>query len=304
MGTLQDSRTNRAVIVESELLVGRSAECGLRISQPYVSARHTTLRWTGMDWELKDLGSRNGTFVNYERLAPGSSRLVARDAKLAFGSAHEQWTFIDDSPPSTMVVATTEGEPLVAEHDVIGLPSSDNPLETVFRDRDGTWKLERTDGELLLLEHRQIFHAVGQSWRFSCADGIGSTTSTDPPPSGPVGLQFCVSRDEEHVAVAALLRERRIELGSRSHNYILLLLARARREDAAAGHSDAAAGWMYQEDLLKALRITQTQLNIDIFRMRQHFARAGLQKLLNVVERRPRSKQLRIGVRELTIEVE
>ena len=60
---------------------------------------------------------------------------------------------------------------------------------------------------------------------------------------------------------------------------------------------------MYQEDLLDALRVTATQLNIDVFRIRQHFARAGLHDSLNVVERRPRTKQLRIGTGALEVNV-
>jgi hypothetical protein len=65
--------------------------------------------------------------------------------------------------------------------------------------------------------------------------------------------------------------------------------------------AEAASGWMYQEDLLAALRTTSAQLNIDVFRIRQHFAKAGILEVVNVVERRPSSKQLRIGLGTLEI---
>jgi hypothetical protein len=52
---------------------------------------------------------------------------------------------------------------------------------------------------------------------------------------------------------------------------------------------------------LKGLGTSATQLNIDIFRIRQHFAKAGLQDALSVIERRPRSKQLRVGTASIEI---
>ena len=56
-------------------------------------------------------------------------------------------------------------------------------------------------------------------------------------------------------------------------------------------------------DLLSQLHISSTQLNIDVFRVRQHFARVGLPGVANVIERRPRSKQLRLGFKSFDINV-
>jgi hypothetical protein len=94
-----------------------------------------------------------------------------------------------------------------------------------------------------------------------------------------------------------------VDLGSRSHNYLLLTLARARSEDRKNSVPEAACGWVHQEDLLSALHIPATQLNIDVFRIRQQFAKVGLPGVANVVERRPRSKQLRLGIPSFEIVV-
>jgi hypothetical protein len=302
MALLASSRTQQIVIVEAELLVGRSSACSLRIPEPYVSARHATLRWDGERWEVKDLGSRNGTFLNGTRLSVGTSHRVVCGSELAFGNEVEVWKLRDDSAPPVMAVPLTGGEPVIAEHDVLGIPSSSDPQATIFRDIDGLWKLESAEGELVILEPQRTFQVSGRAYRFSCPDVMGATTTLRVPfPAGNVRLRFSVSRDEEHVELTAFQGDREIDLGSRNHNYLLLTLARARRDDSANGVPDSASGWMYQEDLLAALRTTSAQLNIDVFRIRQHFAKAGILEVVNVVERRPSSKQLRIGLGALEI---
>jgi FHA domain-containing protein/GAF domain-containing protein len=44
--------------------VGRDPSSDLLLDDPRVSARHALLQWTGNDWILVDLRSKNGTFVN------------------------------------------------------------------------------------------------------------------------------------------------------------------------------------------------------------------------------------------------
>ncbi len=269
-----------------------------------MSAQHAALRWGSTRWEVKDLGSRNGTFLNGVRLEVGKAYVVAKGAELAFGSEAEIWELGDDSAPPAMAIPLDGGDPVVPENDVIGLPTSNNPEASIFRDVDGFWKLETTDGERVVLEHHKLFQVAGRHWRFASPDVLGPTsTSLQPTGQAPVSLRFLVSRDEEHVELRAEQGDLVIDLGTRSHNYLLLTLARARREDEKTGFADPACGWIHQEDLLSALHITSTQLNIDVFRIRQQFARAGLPGVANVIERRPRSKQLRLGFSTFHIDV-
>jgi hypothetical protein len=92
-----------------------------------------------------------------------------------------------------------------------------------------------------------------------------------------------------------------VQLGHRSHNYLLLLLARARQNDAEAGVSETSCGWMYKEDLANALHMTPAQIDGEIFRIRRHFARHGLPEAATIIERRNRTNQLRIGVAQIRI---
>jgi hypothetical protein len=167
---------------------------------------------------------------------------------------------------------------------------------------DGSWQLERPDGSLSRLEHDETFLVGGNTWIF-CSPNEAKLTSVLQGRFSirDAHLQFQVSSDEEHVEMLLDWPACRRELGSRTHNYILLTLARHRLEDAAAGVPSSACGWVYQDDFLRDLGTSTTQLNVDIFRIRKQFANMDLNDSSAIVERRPRTKQLRIGIAKLSV---
>ena len=76
------------------------------------------------------------------------------------------------------------------------------------------------------------------------------------------------------------------------------------RAPAARGRtkcSEVACGWIHQDDVAHDPTMATPQLNIDAFRIRKQFAAAGLIGAANIIERRPRTKQLRIGAARLSI---
>jgi pSer/pThr/pTyr-binding forkhead associated (FHA) protein len=72
MGTLKHRTSERETTLLPEHVVGRSGSASLRLELPLVSGQHAVVRWTGVRWEARDLGSRNGTSVNGTRLSPRS----------------------------------------------------------------------------------------------------------------------------------------------------------------------------------------------------------------------------------------
>lgn len=69
----------------SIVVLGRGDQSPVRLTAPEVSGRHAAVRHRGGDWEIRDLGSTNGTVVDGERLStdawrpfrPGSTIEVA-----------------------------------------------------------------------------------------------------------------------------------------------------------------------------------------------------------------------------------
>jgi pSer/pThr/pTyr-binding forkhead associated (FHA) protein len=50
------------------ILIGRSSDCQLLLEDDYVSTRHARISRTPTGYQVEDLGSTNGTFVNNQRI--------------------------------------------------------------------------------------------------------------------------------------------------------------------------------------------------------------------------------------------
>lgn len=298
---LRQLASGRGCCLRAEHLVGRSPHCDLHIEEDYISGQHASIRWTGKTWELKDLGSRNGTGLNGSMLEPGASYPLEKSSTLIFGRASQSWVLEDASPPSLMAVPIGGGTPVFLEGDMLVVPGGDSPEVVVLRGPRGEWQVESADG-LTEIEDGETFEAGGITWRFCCPVVIAPTSALEQRPSvRDARLCFAVSPDEEHVELALECQKKRFALGTRSHNYLLLTLARRRLADRAEGFLDSACGWIYQEDLLRDLSTTHTQLNVDICRIRKHFGSLGLKEAAAIVERRIKTKQIRIGVADLSV---
>jgi hypothetical protein len=302
MGRLKHCGSGQSLILRPEHVVGRSASASQRLEFPLVSSQHALLRWHASTWEVRDLGSRNGTSVNGARLVPAQSVRLEKGDVLRFGDASQDWMLEDASAPATMIVPSDGGDPVTADSGVFGFPSTECPDVMIYSGSLGQWQLERQDEPITVLADGQTFEAGGRRWRFFCPDSAPRTATVEEGHEVRF-LRLClaVSRDEEHVELKVECCGQTHDLGSRSHNYLLLTLARERRRDADAGVPDSACGWMYQDTLLDALAIPPTQLNIDVFRIRKHFATIQLVDPAHIIERRPGTKQLRLGTSRIAI---
>ncbi len=306
MAIIVEKATGRERLLEAEHLVGRGPACSLPLAQRYVSARHAVFRFNGDRWELRDLGSRNGTFLDGVRLKPGEEHVLTKGARIAFGKAEQEWELADEDPPLPMVVALggdEAGQQL--EGEMLALPSPEDPRATIYRQKDGSWVLEQPES-VVPITNLQVFEVEGRSFRFSCPENLFRTSLADYSvelETRFLSLLFSVSRDEEHVALNVTCGSKSFDLGARTHNYLLLTLARRRLADMAQGLPETSCGWIYLEDLAHDPSMAPPQLNIDVFRIRKQFASVGVVDAAAVVERRPRTKQLRIGVARLSIVV-
>jgi pSer/pThr/pTyr-binding forkhead associated (FHA) protein len=64
-----DGPPGRGVALAGDVTIGRRTACEVALRDDSVSGRHARLRRRRGQWEVEDLGSTNGTFVNGERVA-------------------------------------------------------------------------------------------------------------------------------------------------------------------------------------------------------------------------------------------
>jgi hypothetical protein len=292
---------DREVELPDRCLVGRSRSCDLVLSARDVSSEHAVLQWCGTHWELRDLGSRNGTLVGEHRLAAGGRAPLAVGARLQFGRESPPWVLVDAAGPRAMAVALVGGERRVADGGYLVLPGADEPLLAVYQEGDGRWRVEQ-DGATRTIEDREVVEARGP-WRVHLPATLTGTweAGADLMVTARLRLRFSFSRDEEHVELVAWADARRIDLQARVHHYPLLLLARRRLADQRAGVPAAEQGWLRQDELLAMLRMKEDHLGVYIHRARAQFARAGVADAAALVERRPGTRLLRIGVAALEL---
>ena len=292
----------------SRHLVGRSRLADLRMTEPTVSGEHAVLRWTGREWELHDLGSRNGTSVDGRKLASGERVTIGRGAVIAFGQPENAWRLDDDAAPTIMATAENAGEPLCARNDLLALPSDEEPEAVIFRDPGGNWLIEQS-GETARVADRTTVRAGGRDYLLRVPDVIAPTwdNSSPAPHLTALTLQFSVSRDEEYVALVARGEHHVIDLGARAHHNVLLTLARSRLEDRKARQErgapppESSEGWVYQDELADRLAIDETHLNVAVFRCRRQLAEAGIVGAASIIERRRPTRELRLGVSRIEI---
>ena len=133
-------------------------------------------------------------------------------------------------------------------------------------------------------------------------------TKRDMPPDRLAEIQvermdlaFAVSRDEEYVRVFMKHGNHTTDMGDREHNYLLLLLARKRLDDRAAGLPEPACGWVDQDDWTHDPAMVPARINLSVFRIRRQYSAQGVVNAAHLVERRRRTRELRIGVPQLSI---
>jgi len=165
---------------------------------------------------------------------------------------------------------------------------------------DGTWAAEGPEGPVPVADLSEV-EVAGARYRLHLPQLLAATDTVSVAPLRlpEVRLEFRVSLHEEHVEADVISPNRRVRLEPRAHLYPLLLLARARLEDADAPQPEA--GWVDRQALCGMLRTDRKHLNMLFHRCRKQLARAGVANTSALLERRARAAEVRLGVKDLSV---
>lgn len=289
-----------------EELIGRSKSCDRLLTDRHVSGQHASIRWTGKAWELHDLASRNGTFVQGRRLAARERVLLLPQMRIQFGLGAAEWILIDASPPLAVAIRVRDRQRVIESGGLIALPSEAAPRVFLVLDELGRWVCEEASGgDARVVDDDTALMVDGEAWRFRAAtpaDGTSGGSSARISVDNLV-LRFRVSPDEEQVLLVADISGKTLPVDTRAHHYLLLTLARERLAQMRAGASSMLShGWIHQDTMSRMLKKSPTLLNVEIYRARRQFAELGIRDAARIIERRRDTGEIRLGCSSFEIE--
>jgi hypothetical protein len=294
VGLLRRKGFDETFLLGSRCLIGRNATCDLRIDDARVSAEHAVIHHSGSGWELRDLGSLNGTFVNKRRVK-GERVYLSLGSVFAVGGRDLKFELVDDSAPVASARHIKTGAVRTATNGLLVLPNEEYPAFTIFESPNGRWIAESPNASREV-SHREVLIVDSEGWRLDLP--VLAAGTLDVAARGPkldaIALRFAVSRDEEHIEVVVIHQGIEKTLPTRNFHYLLLTLARAWIKDVHATPRDR--GWVDRELLCRMLRSDATKLNMEIFRAREQLGDLNIHGAAGLVERRAGTGELRLGV--------
>jgi pSer/pThr/pTyr-binding forkhead associated (FHA) protein len=135
-------------LYKNELIVGRRPSCDIRLDYENVSGKHCMLRLLNGVWNVKDLGSTNGTTVNGARLS--SEQSVMPDEEIGIAS-HMFTIDYDPAGPEAFLSSHKElDEEVVQErskHSLMDLAGLDTDQTKSKRPRKAPTVIERLSAD-------------------------------------------------------------------------------------------------------------------------------------------------------------
>jgi len=187
VGRIRTPDGTHSWLLTARHLIGRSRACQLRIETPETSTEHALLRWRSGAWELQDLHSRNGTYVDGRLMGSGKRIGLVEGARLGFGRS-DGYVLCDAGPPVPHAVGLAPQQPTIeATAGRLLLPDPERP-ELIISHRDNAWWAER-DGELHATADGEVVVTRAGSWRLHLPEQVSSTRDAEGGPPGLAALQ-------------------------------------------------------------------------------------------------------------------
>jgi len=281
MGQLRDSDNERDIPLRAHHTIGRCTERADTVyASPITSRIHMSLEWDGGRWNVRDL-SKNGTWLGETRLRANESVPVKRGDTFHLGAPDTPGLqFVDDSPPRSALLGIGRDTPTLNMEPFIFLPGQTSPEAVlIYSHARHSWLLHPVDHDNVratekMLRHGDVLRYGDYEWQVFLAE-TGQITELRAAASTLLNdfeFVFDLSQDEENTSLQLLSADRTLDLGERSHHYLLLHLARLRAAEAAQGQDQKTQGWVDNEQLKKDLGMDMPHINIMIFRARKQIA--------------------------------
>jgi hypothetical protein len=294
MAILKNDATGEEFTLGLRALIGRGFTCAIQVGDRRVSGEHALIAWTDGRWQLRDLGSRNGTFAGGQRLPSGELYPLSLDEPFALGDASATWRLVEDSAPAAQARDLTGAAVVTGSSGLLLLPSERRAELSVRWGQDGSWYVERLVEPFAGVREvtdLEVVHAGGLAWRLHLPRPLSPTLNADQ--AGGPALSFAVGADGRCVSLT-------VEYGGQSRPVDLdlcgeLPLALAEAREAASDLNPIERGWVTPETLAARLGCLPSSLALRVNLAWRALEQAGAPDPSMVLERRSSTGQLRLG---------
>lgn len=297
-------------LISSHIFGRLASAVDTQLTDVAVSRIHFVIEYKDEQWWLVDF-SRNGTWLNGGKLAPNQRQVLALNDVISLG-ADQNITFIvaklgeptdllcRRKDPGLPVLETIElNDPLV-----IDTPQGEVIAEKVqpSNTNSGTWCFRQVSQQQQVSDQEWI-EINGIRWQLWCANQAENTAQQPLANITLASVKYSLytSLDEETTRAMLTVAGNETAFDARNHHYLLLLLARQLVEDTNNNVDKTERGWIYTEQLMTMLGMSETLINIQIYRARQQFDQVlgGYLRSSDLIIRR--RGQVRLGFQQLEI---
>ena len=304
MAVIRDLSSNMEKILYPGFLVGRDSRVSWPLRDLKVSSKHAEFRWRGVYWELRDLSSKNGTFINERRLGSGEGAPIQVGDRLTFGDGLERFEVMNVDPPEPTARSAT-GHTIHGHNGHLFIPDRQTANCIHVYTRGGQWYIRQgnrdnlaSNSELVRFCGMEYCVILPVAWEPTLQP---SAEQNRLPSISTIHLTFHLSQDVEYSELVMTHAGRESSLRWRRPFELLAALARARQADRhLADGAGRERGWVRAEELRRQFG---RRLSDYGNRARQAFEEAGVIDPGNLIERRGHglTRQMRLGVRQLTV---
>lgn len=96
---IERKRESQRYFTQPEIIIGRDTHCDLSVMDEALSAHHARITHHHGQWWLEDLNSRNGTFLNREKLSTPAV-IITGDQFKCGNTLFDIRVDVDDAPPT------------------------------------------------------------------------------------------------------------------------------------------------------------------------------------------------------------
>lgn len=295
MAIIKNCYSGEILFLNNKHVFGCNVSCyttAAPIADVGISANCATIYWDSGAWYIKD-HSKNGIFLN-NLYVHNTTAILSNGSHIQFGEdISTKWEIINLLPPASYIKCINQKNKQLELRSCVSIPSDEKGEVSFCLSKDDRWIMKRnnvvsylTDGAIIKLHNEE--------WQFFENETTG--TAHFIPKQSLSFFQFNLSIDEEHINVKIVTNGAEVDLGYRSHNYLLLALARKKVKDMRQKYDLHDQGWLsmetLQNDVAKEIgkEIDEYYLNLQIYRLRKQLEDIRLNgyDFSNVIERRKR----------------